>query len=180
MRIEDVKLRNKSGKVAVLTTNVLLVTVAQWNTLQAISPLEDNYKIDKYMLSELLKSSCYTKTDSKHLFFVREEHLGSGFKSNTTLKIVGTTRELECILNDDSDQGKTIRSRFQAMADRNWTEEPSDFAKEFTETMDAMGIVDSNVRLTGSFGIHLREKRYILENTIYSNIVQRRQKLRSQ
>ena len=106
--------------------------------------------------------------------------LGSGFKSNTTLKIVGTTRELGCILNDDSDQGKTIRSRFQAMADRNWTEEPSDFAKEFTETMDAMGIVDSNVRLTGSFGIHLREKRYILENTIYSNIVQRRQKLRSQ
>ena len=68
------------------------------------------YKIDTYMLSELLKSSCYTKTDSKHLFFVREEHLGSGFKSNTTLKIVGPTRELECILNDDSDQGKAIRS----------------------------------------------------------------------
>ena len=40
MRIEDVKLRNKSGKVAILTTNVLLVTVAQWNTLQAISSLE--------------------------------------------------------------------------------------------------------------------------------------------
>jgi len=55
MRIEDVKLRNKSGKVAVLTTIVLLVTVAQWNTLQAISPLEDYYKIDKYMLSEFVK-----------------------------------------------------------------------------------------------------------------------------
>ena len=55
MRIEDVELRNKSGKVAVLTTNVLLVTVAQWNTLQAISPLEDYYKIDKYMLSEFVK-----------------------------------------------------------------------------------------------------------------------------
>ena len=79
---------------------------------------------------------------------------------------MGTTRELECILNDDSDQGKTIRSRYQAMIERNSAEVQSEFTKEFTKTMDAMGIVDSNVRLTGSFGIHLRGKRYILENTI--------------
>jgi len=41
MRIEDVKLRNKSGNIAVLTTHILLVTVTQWNTLRAISSLED-------------------------------------------------------------------------------------------------------------------------------------------
>jgi len=46
MRIEDAKLRNRSGKVAVMTTNVLLVTVAQWNTLQAISPLKAYYEIE--------------------------------------------------------------------------------------------------------------------------------------
>ena len=54
MRIEDMKLRNRIGKVAVLTTNVLLVAVAQWNTIQAISPLNKAYyEIDKHMLSEL-------------------------------------------------------------------------------------------------------------------------------
>jgi len=40
MRIEDMQLRNRGGKVAVQRTNVLLVTVVQWNTLQAISPLK--------------------------------------------------------------------------------------------------------------------------------------------
>jgi len=67
------------------------------------------------------------------------------------------TRELECILNDDSDQGKAIRSRYQVMIERNSAEFQSEFTKEFTKTMDAKGIVDSNIRLTGSFGIHLRE-----------------------
>ena len=52
------------------------------------------------------------------------------------------------------------------MIEMNSAEVQSEFTKDFTKTMDAMGIVDSNVRLTGSFGIHLREKRYILENTI--------------
>jgi len=50
--------------------------------------------------------------------FVKEEHLGSGFESNTTLKVVGTTRDLERSLNDESDQGKALRSRYQAIISR--------------------------------------------------------------
>ena len=77
IRVEDVKLRKRSGKVADnqrSSSNSGTI----WNTRFKSSHhfIKTYYDVDKHMLSELLKSSCYTQTDSKHLFFVREEHLG--------------------------------------------------------------------------------------------------------
>jgi len=94
---------------------------------------------------------------------------------------VGTTRELEYNLNDDIDQGKALRSRYQAMIDRSRAETQKGFIEDFIKTMDEMGILDSHVRLTGSFGIHLREKSFILDSTtVYSIHVQGCPELRNQ
>ena len=121
-------------------------------------------------LTNICSPNCWrhhaTFKPTRNIFynFVKGEHLGSGFESNTTLKVVGPTRELERNLNDESDQGKALRSRYQAIISRNTDGDQQDFYQNDGWKRDY--IIDSNVRLTARFRMHRRGKSSIFDNTI--------------
>ena len=133
-------------------------------TMHSFAPIQKNYKIsdliqcDQLLMNSVRTACGYSKSDAKHLLFMKEENGGFGLKSFQECDLKANVRELEVVLNGEEYDSKILRSRTTAIKNR------------ISAYLGSKNHINDAIIKLSKYGIYLRDQEDGLLNRILDNI----------